>query len=91
MKITARKVVTQYVFVASEMGVPTFYGRIVKDDNAERPYTWEISHHYRPNENAGGVYYPSTVSCSTAEEAETHLMVYAKKFSNIDVTKNEDY
>ncbi len=55
-------------------------------DSDHLPYRWEISHFYRPNENAASVYRPSRHSADTAEEAEALLDGYAMNFTNIDVT-----
>lgn len=66
------------------------FGRIYKSNNENNPYTWDISHHYRPGE-AAGVYYPSTLSAPSLEEAEQLLESYAGSFANIDVKKNETF
>ena len=67
------------------------FGRLYKSDNDNNPYTWDISHHYRPSEAAAGVYYPSTISAPSLEEAEQLLESYASSFTNIDVKKNETF
>jgi hypothetical protein len=53
------------------------------------PYSWEISHHYKPSETAGGAYYPSSTNGATAEEAEAKLMMYLAGFTDIGLEENE--
>jgi hypothetical protein len=87
-----REIVKEYV-----MDVPdlehTVKGRITMNPEVDGNlrYMWEISHHYRPSENAAGVYYPSKLHAPTAEEAESHLKGYMSCFTTLDVTPNEDY
>jgi hypothetical protein len=57
-------------------------GKIVKytEQNGEAAYEWSISHHYKPTSSAGGVYYPSTRSLRTLEDAEQLFRAYAESF-----------
>lgn len=64
--------------------------KTIRDDGADE-YYWSISQHYRPTEDATGVYYPSRLRAETFEEAERLLLMYMSGFSAIDVTPNKSY
>ena len=64
--------------------------KIIKPERGEN-YRWEISHNYKPTEGAAGVYYPSKISASTFEDAESFMMAYVGGFTNISVKPNEYY
>jgi len=89
MKVTTEKVVSE--FIAQVDGLEfVVKGRITElmDTETDRKFYWSISHHYRPSETAG-VYYPSTVSAKTIEEAEFLLLAYMKNFTSIGVVPNQ--
>lgn len=52
----------------------------VRPEGSEYPFSWWISHHYRPSEGAATIYYPSRTSADSAEEAEMMLRAYAESF-----------
>jgi len=85
-----RRIVTEYIFDIKD--VPqTVKSRISYIENSELPYMWEISYHYRPTEESGGVYYPSQILAETQKRAERLMEHYVSGFVNIDVTENKDY
>jgi hypothetical protein len=93
MGVKTYEIVKQYMFDVNGLDYKV-KGRIWRnlDPNAEQhPFGWQISHHCKPSESAGGVYYPSAVSARTLEEAEMLLFAYAKSFTNIGVKPNEDF
>ena len=88
MPISTERVVSE--FIARVDGLEfSVKGRITEqmDTETDRKFYWSISHHYRPSENAG-VYFPSTVSAKTIEEAEFLLFAYMKNFTCIGVIPN---
>ena len=89
-QLLKRKIIAEYIFDIED--VPqTVKSRISHAENSEFPYMWEISHHYRPTKDSGGVYYPSQILAETQERAESLIEHYVSGFVNIDVTKNKDY
>jgi hypothetical protein len=92
MSIEKLRIVTEYVFRVEGLN-HVVKGRVEErlgGDPAAR-YSWSISHHYRPSENAWGVYYPSKRSGPSIEVVESLLMAYADSFTTIDVTPTEYY
>ncbi len=91
MTVHKYEVVKQYVFWVEGLS-HTVKARITRnlDPGETRPFTWEISHHYKPSAGAG-VYYPSEVSALTIEVAKRLLFMYAEMFTNIGVTPNQNY
>jgi hypothetical protein len=65
--------------------------RVTRDPKSSTPYRWEVSHHYKPSESAGGQYYPSTTSAKTFEEAEALMKVYLLGFTTIGVEPTRMY
>jgi hypothetical protein len=86
------EVVKEYVLDVDELNF-SVKGRVTKTIRADGldEFYWNISHHYRPSETAGGVYYPSRIRTDTLEEAERLLLLYMSGFTTIDVTPNMDY
>jgi hypothetical protein len=87
------KVVQEYVLTID--GLPfTIKGRISErldyTDPSQR-FSWAISHYFRPSENTGGHYRPSTRSASTLQNAEAMLKTYMDGITTFDVTPNEYY
>ena len=91
MGVKTYEVLKEYVFWVDGLDY-TVKGRISRNlnPNVGEPFTWEISHHYKPSETAAGVYYPSVLSAGTLEDAERHLLAYANAFTNIGV-KADNY
>lgn len=87
-----RRIVREYIHDVSGLDF-TVKGRITHDPSHDEnmPYMWEISHHYRPSENAMGVYYPSKLSAQTEEDAYYLLKMYMDSFTTIDVKPNTHY
>ena len=86
------EIVKEYVLFEGELEF-IVKGRVTRrvDGETDMPFTWDISHHYRPSESAATVYYPSARSAKTFKEAESLLFAYMQGFTNIDVTPNEYY
>ncbi|MBN1841505.1 MAG: hypothetical protein JW883_04375 [Deltaproteobacteria bacterium] len=86
------EVVREYVLVVEglEHSVKGRVSRLIKDAGVEE-YSWDISHHYRPSEKAGGVYYPDKETTNSFDETEFLLFAYMTGFTTIDVTPNELY
>jgi hypothetical protein len=86
------RIAREYVLFHEGLGF-TVKGRIVECINTESQlrYQWDISHHYRPSEAAATVYYPSSRSAATVEEAESLLLMYMRRFTNLNVTPNDYY
>jgi hypothetical protein len=86
------EIVGEYVLFVEGLSF-SVKGRITKSTNQEgsEEFRWEISHHYRPSESAGGVYYPSVRESKSFDEVRQLLMAYMNCFTTIDVTPNEHY
>ena len=83
------KVISEFIAYVKGLEYP-IKGRITEFMNKESAYKfhWSISHHYCPSENAG-VYYPSSTSAKTIEEAEFLLFAYMENFTSINVETNK--
>lgn len=78
--VTTTEVVKQFRFYVDGLGDEVI-GEIRKDvAGGQYPYQWWISHHYRPTADAIGIYYPSRITAESEEEAEAHLIAYARNF-----------
>ncbi len=91
MTVTSSEIIKQFVYQVDGLNY-NVYGRIVKIiEEGEVFYRWEISHNYKPAQNAG-IYYPSTISGNSATEMEEHLRVYAENFTaEFEVRENSYY
>jgi hypothetical protein len=89
VKIYVNEVVKTFSFFVFNLQ-HSVQGRVYKRqiDCGGFEYSWDISHHYCPSQNAKGAYYPSATSAETAVEAEHLLLSYAQGFTDIDVTPN---
>jgi hypothetical protein len=90
VKVDINEVVKTFNFFVSSLQ-HSVQGRIYKRhiDCGNFNYFWDISHYYRPNQNAKSIYVPTTTSVTTAAEAENLLLSYAQAFTDIDVTPNK--
>jgi hypothetical protein len=69
----------------------TIKGKITKSVVKGQPqFTWHISHNYKPTAGAG-VYYPSLITVSSLEEAETLFQIYAQSFVTDHEVKANEY
>lgn len=70
-------------------------GRILKrkkgDDSLNVDFQWEVSHYYKPSEEASGVYIPSSKFGNTYDIVEVHLLAYMYGFKDIDIQLNKNY
>jgi hypothetical protein len=87
-----REVTKEFIFFVEGLEF-TVKGRITYNSEAEPQlnYGWEISHYYKPSEEAAGVYRPSNMHGSSQEEAEASLKMYMRSFTTIGVTPNDYY
>lgn len=84
------EVIKQYVFHVDNLK-HSIKGRISQAvGEGEQSFMWEISHNYKPTENAG-VYYPSATRGKSLREAELLLFTYAENFTGIGVVENENF
>ncbi len=79
------EIIKQYTYHFSGLNEPV-YAHIIK--TTDEKFDWEISHHYKPEQNAG-IYYPSSVSGDSLTQVEQLLAMYVKGFTaNFGVKKN---
>ncbi len=90
MRVYSYEVIKQYVFWMDELG-QTVKARISRnlDSTSAKPFSWDISHHWRPSPGAG-FYFPSALSAITLENAEALMLAYAKSFTS-DVIGNASF
>ena len=86
------EVIKEYIIHVDELehAVKSRIVKIIKPERGEN-YRWEISHNYKPSEGAAGVYYPSTISAGSFDDAESLMLAYVGGFTNISVKSNEYY
>ncbi len=91
MTVTSSEIIKQFVYQVDGLDY-NVYGRIVKIiEEGEVFYRWEISHNYKPAQNAG-IYYPSATGGTSVSEMEELLNTYAESFTaEFEVRENSHY
>ncbi|MFT2159345.1 hypothetical protein [Pseudomonas putida] len=87
MAVTTYKVVEEYIFEVDGLDFDV-KGRITFTEGMPEStggYLWEISHTYKPTEDAIGPYRPSRRNAQTLEEARSLLFQYADNFKTFSV------
>ena len=85
------KVVAEYIFTVGNFGF-RIKGRISEKLgsglNTPQPFTWSVSHYYKPNKDAAGPTFPPKTECATKDEAERLLYTYMRNFTDIAEPNN---
>ena len=86
------EVVKEFIVTLEDYEEP-IRGRVLKNlyTDSEFKYKWEVSHYYRPSEDAATVYYPDNRLARDFEGCKNVMFYYLKGFVNIDIKKNKYY
>ncbi len=89
MTVNKEKIVKSFVYYDLDGFGEFVYAKIIQTEDGK--FSWEISHHYKPEQNAG-IYYPSTVSGDSSKEVEKHLNMYVRNFTiDFGIKKNLNF